>query len=266
MSEVSFHSRKDSRKHPTISSGYFPLAGTPLMSDKSDMSGLLKRRVEERLAALRTNAFEAARVGELERNFVNDILIEKKLSVRGPNLLKLAKALRCSANYLISEDAPPPDDDDLLAAGVGEDVRSDFSPEQVSVPEYDVRASAGGGFIVDEERIKDVWQFSKRYLVDELRLRPRNLMVVEVEGDSMLPTLHSGDRILVDHSETNPGKDGIYVTWNGQATVVKRLEAIPYSEPPMVVLISDNKNHNAYTVAADVVRVVGRVVWYARRL
>lgn len=229
------------------------------------MDSLLKRRVAERIAALKTNAFEAARAGELERNFVNDILNGKKDSVRGPNLLKLARALACSADYLIREDAPAPDDSEL-ATGVGDSVREDLRPILVSVPEYDVRASAGGGYIVDAEQIKDVWQFSKRYLVDELRLRPRDLMVIEVEGDSMEPTLHSGDRILVDHSDQNPGKDGIYVTWNGQATVVKRLEAVPYSDPPQVVLISDNKNHNAYTVAAELVKVVGRVVWYARRL
>ncbi len=229
------------------------------------MSSLLKRRVEERLAALKTNAFEAARAGELERNFINDILNDKKTSVRGPNLLKLARALHCPAEYLIREDAAPPDDSDLVL-DVGDDLPVDVRVDQVSVPEYDVRASAGGGYFVDMERIKDVWQFSRRYLVDELRLRPRDLMVVEVEGDSMEPTLRSGDRILVDHSDQNPGKDGIYVTWNGQATVVKRLEAVPYSDPPQVVLISDNKNHNAYTVHAELVKIIGRVVWYARRL
>lgn len=229
------------------------------------MDSLLKRRVEERLDALKTNAFEAARLSGLERNFINDILNGKKSSVRGPSLMKLAQVLRCSADYLIREDASPPDDSDY-DPGVGEQPPADMRPDQVSVPEYDVRASAGGGYIVDNEQIKDVWQFSRRYLVDELRLRPKHLMVIEVEGDSMEPTLHSGDRILVDHSDQNPGKDGIYVTWNGQATVVKRLEAVPYSDPPQVVLISDNKNHNAYTVLAELVKVVGRVVWYARRL
>lgn len=233
------------------------------------MESLLKRRVEERLAALRTNAFEAARAVNFERNFINDILIGKKTTVRGPNLLKLAQALHCSADYLIREDASPPNDDHLFELGGVLESPSAFEhmpTQQIQVPEYDVRASAGGGYIVDQEVIKDVWQFSRRYLVDELRLQPERLMVIEVEGDSMFPTLHSGDRILIDHGDQNPGKDGIYVTWNGQATVVKRLEAVPYSDPPQVVMISDNKAHNAYTVNADLIRVVGRVVWYARRL
>jgi len=34
----------------------------------------------------------------------------------------------------------------------------------------------------------------------------------------------------------------------------------------MVVLISDNKNHNAYTVPAELVHVIERVVRNARRL
>lgn len=139
-------------------------------------------------------------------------------------------------------------------------------PAQVSIPEYDVRLSAGGGHLIDTENVKDVWQFSRRYLVDELRLSPSSLAVVEVEGDSMEPTLRSGDRVLVDHSDRNPAKPGIYAIFDSNATVVKRLEKIPASDPPKVVLISDNPHHSRYEVPAELVNVIGRVVWFARRL
>lgn len=222
---------------------------------------LLKRRVAERLDALKINAFEAARAVELGRDFVNDILNGKKTSVRGQNLLKLAEALKCTPDYLINEKAAPPDDvpEEELPE---RDERADL----IQIPEYDVRLSAGAGFILDRENVKDVWSFSRRYLVDEMRLRPAALAVVEVEGDSMYPTLWSGDRVIIDHTDTNPAKPGVYAIWDSDATVVKRLERVPASDPPMVVLISDNKNHNQYTVPADLVRVIGRVVWYARRL
>jgi phage repressor protein C with HTH and peptisase S24 domain len=48
--------------------------------------------------------------------------------------------------------------------------------------------------------------------------------------------------------------------------VVKRVERVPASDPPEIVLISDNKNHNQYRVPAEMVRVIGRVVWFARRI
>lgn len=230
------------------------------------MENLLKTRVTERIAALRTNAFEVARVGELERNFVNDILNGKKLSVRGPNLLKLARALRCSADYLIREDAPAPDDGDLDIDRAADLPTTPRSAEVIAVPEYDVRLSAGPGALVGDEPAIDVWNFSRRYLVDQLRLNVDTLAVVEVVGDSMMPTLASGDRVLIDHSDRNPARGGIFAIWDSDATVVKRVERVPASDPPMLVLIPDNKNHNAYQVAAEFVNIIGRVVWFARRL
>lgn len=145
------------------------------------------------------------------------------------------------------------------------DVRDDLPP-MIAVPEYDVRLSAGPGSFNDQERIIDHWQFSRRYIENELRVAPASLGVVTVDGDSMYPTLWPGDRVMVDMTETNPAKPGIYALFDSDATVVKRVERVPASDPPEVVLISDNKNHNQYRVAADMVRVIGRVVWFARRM
>jgi phage repressor protein C with HTH and peptisase S24 domain len=237
------------------------------------MDNLLKRRVEERIRVLRTNAFEVARKAELERNFVNDILIGKKASVRGPNLLKLARALGCSAAWLIDESAPAPRDvsDMPELMGVAEEpantnLAPDLTADMIAIPEYDVRLSAGPGALVGEEAAIDVWSFSRRYLVDQLQLNPATLAVVEVVGDSMMPTLASGDRVLIDHGDRNPGRGGIFALWDTDATVVKRVERIPASDPAMLVLISDNKNHNQYQVLAEYVNIIGRVVWFARRL
>ena len=66
----------------------------------------LKLRIEGRLAALHLNPFEAARACGLERNFINDILTERKRSVRGENLSKLAKGLQTTEVWLLSGVAP----------------------------------------------------------------------------------------------------------------------------------------------------------------
>jgi hypothetical protein len=61
----------------------------------------LQRAVTERLKELKRNPFEAARLGGLERSFVNDILIGRKRSVRGENLERLARALDWDSRILL---------------------------------------------------------------------------------------------------------------------------------------------------------------------
>lgn len=53
----------------------------------------LKRLVEARLRVTNSNAFDAARRGGLTRTFIDDILRERKMTVRGDSIEQLAKAL-----------------------------------------------------------------------------------------------------------------------------------------------------------------------------
>lgn len=253
-----FHAAEDSRRFPTRSIGKFRLASGRLASEETDMANL-KTVVERRLDQIGKNAFEAARDAGLGRDFVNDILNGKKASVRGDNLEKLARGLDATPGEVMSGvflDHPLERD-----RQVNEDLGA-----MIAVPEYDVRLSAGPGAFNDDERIIDHWQFSRRYIENELRVAPSSLGVVTVDGDSMYPTLWPGDRVMVDMTETNPAKGGVYAIFDSDATVVKRVERVPASDPAEVVLISDNKNHNQYRVPAEMVRVIGRVVWFARRM
>lgn len=178
-----------------------------------------------------------------------------------------SRILRLDVAWLLYGQGSPVDDlpEDALVDAPMVAARGKAA-DLVTVNEYDVRLSAGPGAIFEAENVKGVWQFSRRYIVDELRLNPARLGVVEVQGDSMAPTLNSGDRVLVDHGDTNAAMPGIYAIWDSHATVVKRVEKVPASDPLMLVLISDNKHHNQYQVRADLVNIIGRVVWFARRI
>lgn len=136
---------------------------------------------------------------------------------------------------------------------------------EVLIPEFDIRAAAGYGFIIDEETVKDQWPFARSYL-NELRIQPSSAVIIEVGGDSMEPTLRSTDRVMVDTGDTNPARPGVFLVWDSGAAVVKRVELIPATEPAQFRLSSDNPHHGEYEVRADMVNVVGRVVWFARRL
>ncbi|MBX3490867.1 S24 family peptidase [Parvibaculum sp.] len=176
---------------------------------------------------------------------------------------KLAKALRVHLSWLMLGEGPM----EKEHVGNTPDL-PESAPDRttVDIPEYDVRAGMGNGFVVDAETIKDLWTFSRRYLVDELRLAARNLVVIELIGDSMAPTLHSGDRALVDMSDKRVGTPGIFALWDGDGTVAKRLERIPNAKPEKIRLISDNPLHGTYEVMAEDTNIIGRIVWFARRM
>lgn len=132
------------------------------------------------------------------------------------------------------------------------------------VPEYDVRVSAGAGALAVAEARKADWPFNKEYLRDYLGLSGNNLAIVEVRGDSMEPTLSSGDRVMVDMGDVQVSQPGIFVIYDGGGTVIKRVEKIPGQN--RIVLISDNQLHSRYEVDDTDLQVIGRVIWAARRL
>lgn len=133
------------------------------------------------------------------------------------------------------------------------------------VAEYNAFVSAGGGAVLTDEEKTGIWPLPRSYL-EEMSLSGNGLAVVPVKGDSMEPTLRSGDRVLIDMGDLNVSQGGLFVLWDGVGRVVKRVERVPGSKVPTLALISDNPLHNRYQVAAEEVHIVGRVVWAARRL
>ena len=95
---------------------------------------------------------------------------------------------------------------------------------------------------------------------------PADLRMITIDGDSMEPLLSSGDRILIDVRQRLPVPPGIFVIWDGMGLVAKRIEHVPNSEPPKVVIKSVNSQYDTCERAAEEVHVIGRAVWAARRL
>lgn len=137
--------------------------------------------------------------------------------------------------------------------------------QSVSIPEYDVLASAGGGSHIEQEPLKYMWEFDPVF-IHQLGVAARNAVIVEVRGDSMEPTLNSGDRIMIDRADTNVAMPGVFLIFDGGGTVVKRIEKVYGSDPLMVRLLSDNERHSAYKVDAASIHIIGRVCWRGGRL
>lgn len=136
-----------------------------------------------------------------------------------------------------------------------------------SIPEIDVRAAAGYGAL-NEEYVETLnhWYFPDPIIRHEFRSRPEDLRMITIDGDSMEPLLGSGDRIVLDSSQKIPVPPGIFVIWDGMGLVAKRVEHVPNTEPPRVVLRSVNPNYESYERDAEEVAVVGRVIWVSKRL
>ncbi len=137
----------------------------------------------------------------------------------------------------------------------------------IEVPEYDLRLSAGPGSIIDhhEAPLRRTWTMPRWLIVDHLGLNPDDVALQEVVGDSMSPTLNTGDYVLIDRRDRRIGLPGIFAVWDGDALVCKRLERIPGSQPTLVRIKSDNPLHGEYAVPADQVDVKGRLRWVMRR-
>ena len=136
-----------------------------------------------------------------------------------------------------------------------------------AITEIDVRASAGPGAFHDGlAEAKQIWLFADPIVRHEFRARAEDLHVITIDGDSMEPLLSSGDRIVLDTSQRVPVPPGIFVIWDGMGVVAKRVEHVPQSDPPKVVIRSINPDYPTYERDAEEVNIIGRVVWLARRL
>jgi len=136
-----------------------------------------------------------------------------------------------------------------------------------SVAEIDVRASAGPGAAHDGiEESKETWLFPDPVIRHEFRASAKDLRIITIDGDSMEPLLSTGDRMLSDSSQRVPVPPGIFVIWDGMGLVAKRVEHVPHSDPPKVVIKSVNPEYQTYERDAEEVNIIGRVIWAAKRL
>ena len=115
-------------------------------------------------------------------------------------------------------------------------------------------------------RPERAWLFADSFIRHRLRAGPGDLWMVEMDGDSMEPLLSSGDHVPIDAGRTVPAPPGIFVIRDGVAPVPKRIEHVPHSEPPRVVLRPLNPEYRSHEHAAGEIRVAGRAVWVSRRL
>ncbi len=135
------------------------------------------------------------------------------------------------------------------------------------LPVYNATASAGHGQDIDREAVTHRIAFREEWIRTVSTAPLDQLAVITVDGDSMEPTLRTGDTVLVDFRQNQPGdKDGIYVIRTGNGLQVKRVQ-VELGRPPRISVLSDNPAYQAQRhLSADDVHVIGRVIWLGRQV
>lgn len=142
------------------------------------------------------------------------------------------------------------------------DTEDSDTAEYALIPMYNVEVSAGNGawaYGVSQPLTR--LAFRKDWL-RKRGLRLKDLHIVRAKGDSMEPTIHSGDTLLVDASKSIPADGHIYVIRSADTLWVKRIQKqidgtlLLISDndayPPMML---DTSNHPDIQIIGQVVNV-----------
>lgn len=135
----------------------------------------------------------------------------------------------------------------------------------VFVPSYRIGVAAGAGRFADHEQPFGALAFRRSWIRSIAPSSPNNLAVLQVDGDSMYPTLAHGDHVLVDSGQTQNLRDGIYVIRTHDSLQVKRISVNPANG--RIAVKSDNPAYDCWPDCdPSELTIIGRVAWVGRRL
>ena len=187
---------------------------------------------------------------------VSDNAIYKWLAGRGQpsvaNLVALARAARVSVEWLATGAE--------AAQGAQAASRAVEHGDFIFMPRNRIRFSGGREGMLRSEQVVDSIAFRAEWIKRALNAEPRDLILIEVAGDSMAPTIKDSDLILANLGEPRFKQDGIYLLRNESGLTVKRIQRRPDGK---MLVRSDNPKYEPMVVAT--VKVIGRVIWIGGR-
>jgi phage repressor protein C with HTH and peptisase S24 domain len=120
----------------------------------------------------------------------------------------------------------------------------------------DIRASAGGGAEVFDENFETI-TLDEKIMHNMVGMGNTELEAIHVDGESMEPTLQDGSIVFVDRTQTNIGKNGIFIASTTGGLFIKRIQQ---RADGMIELISDNSMYPPQAIHPSEVEIVGKVV------
>lgn len=84
--------------------------------------------------------------------------------------------------------------------------------------------------------------------------------LLDIVGDSNLPTLRPGQKVIYDSADRLPSPPGLFAIWDGLAMVINRVEYIAHSQPPRVKVSCDNRLYATRECPIGELDIRGRIV------
>lgn len=188
---------------------------------------------------------------------ISDNAIYKWLSGRGQpsvaNLVAVARVARVSIEWLATGEESTQSAQAITRAVA----HGDF----IFMPRNRIRFSSGRDGILRSDQVVDSIAFRAAWVKRRLSTESRDLLLIEVVGDSMAPTVEDSDLILADLAEPRFRQDGIYLLRHDSGLAVKRIQRRPDGK---LLVRSDNPKYEAMVVST--VSVIGRVIWISGRV
>jgi phage repressor protein C with HTH and peptisase S24 domain len=100
---------------------------------------------------------------------------------------------------------------------------------------------------------------------DELRSEPSDFITIEVLGNSMAPLFRHGDQIIIDKRDRNPCQPGPFALWDGDGYVIKLVER-SVQRKGWYRIFSENSRYSSYEVDENDIEIIGRPIWFGRRV
>lgn len=220
----------------------------------------LAELIEQRLKALNTNAFAVEKEHGLPPDAIRSVLRGLKKSGTGLNNAQQI----CEALGLELYIGPPRD------TGPVEQVILD-GQEFAQVPLHKASLAAGHGADNGTETIVDHLAFRRDWL-KRIGVAASKAVLARAQGDSMQPSIHDGDLVLIDTSRreisirsrtpSDQRPAPIYALLDGGGARVKRLEQ---PEPGIIMLLSDNPAFPPEILTgpkAAALNIIGKVMWW----
>ena len=189
----------------------------------------------------------------------------KKGKIGRDTIEKLAELLKVDAGWLLTGNSA-----DNIQQTDGTPVVAWESPEDldpntyVIIPHVDVKFSAGNGHLAAyEPSHKDVGSAQLLSWVHKKKVSPKNLITVDIDGDSMEPNIKSGSVVMLDKSintleQVQSGK--VYAIRYGNELKIKRLSR---RFDGALIIDSDNPQYQREIVEPDQlehISIIGKYV------
>lgn len=178
--------------------------------------------------------------------------LEQKPKISFSHITKIAELLKCDTQKLLLFWNNDITENELWSNAIVEK-----QEDSVSIKIIDAIACCGTGIEALQENVVGTWDIPLQKYRDFSTAKPENVYMLQVEGDSMAPTLNSGDWALADTSQNYISSDGLYLIRMASGLAVKRIQ----SGLNDITIKSDNPAYKDITASVGEVAIIGKVIY-----